>query len=703
MDIEICDFHNGKLYRNKTNYIQVFFYNGDSHRLGPKKSLFISNDGRESNAEGITINYDKLREERIAPSQEKIEEEITVSIPEEVQEEVIVPVPEMVIPIQEEKKDIPNHDRLREEINNKYGIDPDFFFHPDTYRLKDAFKFAAEHRNHFSVCVIREWGRGDILMASIIAKALKYHYGDKVSVWMRVTKGYEELLKFNPYVERVFTDDREMDRANPDIKFNVNDLEFRFEMHDMERLKRVSRNRTSIYLHQLDLPLENKTPVYVVGDDEDKWAKKELKKLRYDVSKPIIAVQLRGMGGQSRTWNHMPELVTELRDRKYQVLILDEKDRSGNFIYTFRQAGALMKQVFLCVTPNSFYFHQAGCMKKRCVCIFGSVDSNIWIEDYEKATAVEIKCPHGKDKCWWKLSCMPGNTMDEKENAGVPACISEVSVGMVMNEIEKHFKARKVAIVMLTYNCLEFTKRTVDSIRSFHNYEIFVVDNVSTDGTIEWLKEKGIKFISKKCSVPHAQNLGKVMALKMNPDYIMIMNNDVILDSDYIDVLVETIERRKCSAVIGNIINDEVSGISFLNVEKKPNVEGCIYTPAAGDFSALLLSLWAIRNIGADDEAFYPRYQADEDYLLRIRMAGGDIVKTLSTSFRHFVGTVIRTNPEAKAKEDEDWARNVAVFFQKWGFDLYAERHLLPHLDVIRNRRPDWKDKLYIPLPRGVK
>ncbi len=52
---------------------------------------------------------------------------------------------------------------------------------------------------------------------------------------------------------------------------------------------------------------------------------------------------------------------------------------------------------------------------------------------------------------------------------------------------------RKTSIIILSYNTLSYTKFCIESIRAYtrkNSYEIIVVDNASTDGSLEWLKEK---------------------------------------------------------------------------------------------------------------------------------------------------------------------------------------------------------------------
>jgi GT2 family glycosyltransferase len=288
--------------------------------------------------------------------------------------------------------------------------------------------------------------------------------------------------------------------------------------------------------------------------------------------------------------------------------------------------------------------------------------------------------------------------MYEREVSKSPDCMENITVDQVVAAIEKQFSAKKIAIVLLTYDCLESTKKTIDSIRSFHDYQIFVVDNSSTDGTQEWLKAQGIKFVSKKMSVTKAQNEGIRMALAAGAfDYFMILNNDVILSSTYLDVLVETIERRKCIAATGHVIDSrDPYAHNFSSMTYQTETKLAIMV--AGDFSAVLFSPEALKKVGALDEQFHPRYQEDEDYFLRLRLAGGEIIKTLRTTFHHVLGTTLAKHGEDKTKFGDDWNRNTEKFKRKWGFDPYAQRNTLLDLPKVKQLSADWESKIFIPI-----
>ena len=579
-------------------------------------------------------------------------------------------------------------------VIKKYRMCPSFF-HPDTARNEGAFEFAAKHKGKFSVAIIRDmFGRGDVLMASVIAKALKYKYGDRVEVWYCVKPGYERLLEHNPWVDKIYTRRDQMLKDMPDINYNVNDLEFKSECRDWESEGRVTRNRTKIYLDNMGLEgLQNRTPTYVVTKEEREWAVEELAKRGYTKDKPVIGLQYFG-SNPSRTYPHMDK-AKKLLSKKYQTFVLDAQD-GHIYRYDMAQIGALVEQMDVVVSPNSYFYHLAGALKKRGVAIFGSCDGVIWCEDYEKITPLQIDCPMGQMKCWWKLSCIPGGTLREKEVKQAPLCLSGVTPESVVRAVDAHFAVKKVLVVVLTYNLKYLTAQMVDSIRSVHNHDVLVIDNASDDGTAVWCKQRGIEVVSKKLPVAYAWNMGLKMGYVNGYDYVLLCNNDILLGSDYINVTVETAERRGAGAVTGQVIN-RADGTEFNFTELTREIEVPVITMAPGDYSALLISRSCIETIGGF-MSFAPRYQADEDHLLRLRLSGINLIKTYQTTFFHKHGAVVHEVPEAASRKNIDWELGVRAFKAEWKIDPYNERIELNSMKNMQAKNPDWESKLYRPL-----
>lgn len=584
---------------------------------------------------------------------------------------------------------------VENKVIKDYKIPGHLFIHPDSLRNQGAFDFAAKKKKIFTVGIIRTVkGLGDVLILSVIGKALKNQYPGRVKVWFATHPGHEVLLENNPYIDKVFTSEKALMDEHPDVYINVNDLEFKTEIRDEEK---IICNRAVLYLDKMGLSVENKTPTYVVTEKEKDWAKKELKKLGHDLQKSIIGIQLYG-SNISKTYPHMGKVAEELRKKGYQIFYLDTKP----YEYELREIAAIANEMTLMITPNSFFYHLAGALKKRAVALFGYTDGKIWTEDYEKVTPVQILCPKGEKRCWWKIECIPGTSLQEKENKTTPDCLAKIPIEQILEEVDNHLiKRKRVFILVLTYNGLEMTKTAIDSFRSFHDYSIFVVDNVSNDGTIEWLEKNNIKYVSKKTSVAQALNIGLKKAYDEKYDYVLVCNNDIVVEENYIDKVVGIAERRKCLAVSGRIIN---KGEKIRELPPKVRAaESPMNVTIAGSFSALLLSRKCLEVIGKFDERYYPRYQEDDDYLLRIRLFEGELIYTYSTAFLHLLGQVVKHIPKERINMSTDWGRNVQQYRKKWGFDLYKERNVHMDLKNVKRHCSDWEKKILISLSKKSK
>ena len=106
-------------------------------------------------------------------------------------------------------------------------------------------------------------------------------------------------------------------------------------------------------------------------------------------------------------------------------------------------------------------------------------------------------------------------------------------------------KTMKIAVVVLNYNGLLETKSCLDSLRrikkSNFEVEIIIVDNNSSDGSqITLPKEKGIKFMQNENNLGFSggNNRGIKYALEKNVDYVLILNNDTVVDENFLVNLV---------------------------------------------------------------------------------------------------------------------------------------------------------------------
>ena len=123
-------------------------------------------------------------------------------------------------------------------------------------------------------------------------------------------------------------------------------------------------------------------------------------------------------------------------------------------------------------------------------------------------------------------------------------------------------KNSSVAIIIVNWKKYKMTANCVESIIkcNYQNYKIILVDNESDTSKVSSFKhKKNVKTIlnSKNEGFSKANNQGIEYALKNNFDYILLLNNDTIIKSNLIDVLVKTAQAKKVYAVQPLILNHD--------------------------------------------------------------------------------------------------------------------------------------------------
>lgn len=125
---------------------------------------------------------------------------------------------------------------------------------------------------------------------------------------------------------------------------------------------------------------------------------------------------------------------------------------------------------------------------------------------------------------------------------------------------------KKVTLVIPVYNSEKYIGRCLESIlnQTFKDVDILVINDGSRDKSKEIVKEYQLKYNNIK--LINQENMGvaktRNKAIKMaDTKYIMFMDNDDYIDSDYIETYLKEIEETKADIVIG--------GYKRVNVDKK--------------------------------------------------------------------------------------------------------------------------------------
>ncbi len=244
----------------------------------------------------------------------------------------------------------------------------------------------------------------------------------------------------------------------------------------------------------------------------------------------------------------------------------------------------------------------------------------------------------------------------------------------------------KISIITLTFNQLEYTKQFVESIKKFTKlpYELILVDNASTDGTITYLRRLAqeninVRLILNKENVGFPQGVNQAIN-RSTGDYILIANNDIVVTEGWLERLKETIENENIIGIVGPISNS-VSGVQLDKNAKYKSIEamhkyatanlktnkGKMFEFPRVAFLCTLIKKEVINKIGGLDERFSPGNFEDDDFCLRAQLAGYKTVIAQDVFIHHYGSKSFKANGvDEYAKRLE---RNKQIFIEKWGAD----------------------------------
>lgn len=280
---------------------------------------------------------------------------------------------------------------------------------------------------------------------------------------------------------------------------------------------------------------------------------------------------------------------------------------------------------------------------------------------------------------------------DEEDRMAIRQLLSQLKE-------EYHVSVNKAAIVILSYNLLEYTKLCIDSIRETtpeSAREIIVVDNASRDGSVEWLREQTDLILienTENMGFPAGCNQG-IQAASEESD-IFLLNNDTILPVNALFWLRMGLYDKPENGTAGSVSNaargqqvaDELDNVpDLLAFAQKRNLpmdypyESRIFLIGF----ALLIKRSVLNQTGLLDERFSPGNSEDEDYGLRVLMAGYKNILCRNSFVLHFGHKSFQKN---KTDFRDVLMKNRRKLNEKWGFntEYYFYPYFYPREDLLR-------------------
>ena len=238
-----------------------------------------------------------------------------------------------------------------------------------------------------------------------------------------------------------------------------------------------------------------------------------------------------------------------------------------------------------------------------------------------------------------------------------------------------------VDIVILTYNGIELLKDCLKSIdkQTVAPKNIIVVDDGSNDGTSDYILNKHplIKLIKIKGNEGIPKGFNKALK-KCEADYVAWLNNDTILESNWLKEMFSFISERPNAASCDSLImyNDKRDiiwsmggeytifgscrfknkGKNVNNLKKLINKESIITVGCAAIYRRSVFE-----DIGVLDESFFLGFE-DVDWSLRAILAGYKNYNVVSAIVYHKVSQTVVIGSEKYVRCGQ---RNVTATFLK--------------------------------------
>ena len=207
-----------------------------------------------------------------------------------------------------------------------------------------------------------------------------------------------------------------------------------------------------------------------------------------------------------------------------------------------------------------------------------------------------------------------------------------------------NIKEKSVAIILVNYNGAKDTVECINSIERslYSNFHIIVVDNCSTDNSIEILEEQKKKYLFDLVISPEnkgfssGNNIGIIFAKsKYSPDYFWLLNNDTLVNEDTLRELVNGfLHGNGIGVTTGKIFyssnrskiwyaGGSISAVTartehwnfnqFCPMSNNEDAEEVTFASGC----CMLISKDVIASVGLLDESYF-LYEEDADYCLRI-------------------------------------------------------------------------------------
>ena len=238
-----------------------------------------------------------------------------------------------------------------------------------------------------------------------------------------------------------------------------------------------------------------------------------------------------------------------------------------------------------------------------------------------------------------------------------------------------------LSIIIVNYNTFKLTRDTINSCISEptrYTYEIFLVDNKSTDDSLFQLKKyfeseisRGLIKVIENDENKGFANANNLAIEKSQGDFVLLLNSDTLVEQNTIDKCMDYMTRAVnadvgalgCKVSLADGSLDKACKRSFPN---PANSFYKLFNINTGSSKADYNITGLIEDIGLLDDTFF-MYGEDIDWCYRIKKAGWKIIYFGEAGIVHYKGA---SSEDKKTKRRNpklvyEFYRAMYVFYRK--------------------------------------
>jgi GT2 family glycosyltransferase len=210
-----------------------------------------------------------------------------------------------------------------------------------------------------------------------------------------------------------------------------------------------------------------------------------------------------------------------------------------------------------------------------------------------------------------------------------------------------------VSIIIVNYNGKHFLSNCLNSLENidYKNYEIIVVDNNSSDGSVDFITKNflSVKIIKLSTNEGFAKP-NNIASKDSKGKYILFLNNDTIVTKIFLSELITTAESNKEYGIFQSLLlkpNKEIdSSGDFINelgiVYNSKSSITKIRKISSARGASMMIRKSLFRKLHGFDERFFVSFE-DVDLCWRSWILGNPVVIVPSSVVYHIGGQTIKT------------------------------------------------------------